>query len=495
VSIEDRKQILQMSQNSSPDIFLCHNGADKPWVIRLGERLEAESIDATESGRRIRVFLDVWDIEKGENFVARLGSELATGAFVAAVMSPEFFSSAWTTLEWTDIVARDPVNAGGQLLPIRLRDISIDGHTPIRFPAPFNALHHFDFRSEARFEAEFQDLLRRIRKLPLARGRTLPARYNASPISIQNLYAIEAAERVPEILLSNLFPLTVSPPPLFTATASVDSVADIPNESGFEGLTVMIRDGRLVTFVDLEDPSCLLNRLIDPHTIKRVEFKECLRDHDLENLWLASANKLVAAALRKRGIGPDEKGRFYFLPDPKQDVRTVKIGPGKPREVAAKKKHHASGETFWVHYSASIRFRVIGNTPFLRILPSYGFTRDGLVALDHKQALRYRIIWGGRQDSATVLRQLLFWLRFLAEGHEEWTLETGGAPLRISVMPASTETEVGVASDHIQIKALVDESPEGELASVLDSAELGVSDEIEDSEDDDHEGDESHTDA
>src|SRR6185437_2464921 len=254
-------------------------------------------------------------------------------------------------------------------------------------------------------------------------------------------------------------------------------------------------DGKLVTFADLEHPSCLLNRLIDPHTIKRVYFKECLLDHDLENLWLAGANKLAAVALRKRGIGPDEKGRFYFLPDPKQDVRTVKIGPGKPREVAAKKKHHASGEAFWVHYSASIRFRVIGDTPFLRILPSYGFRRDCLVALDHKQAVRYRIIWGGRQDSATVLRQLLFWLRFLAEGHEDWTLETGGAPLRIGVMPASTETEVGVASDHIQIKALVDESPEGELASVMDSAELGDSVEIDDSDDRDHDGDGSHTDA
>jgi len=484
-----------MSQNPSPDIFLCHNGADKPWVINLGERLEAESIDATENGRRIRVFLDVWDIEKGENFVARLGSELATGAFVAAVMSPEFFGSDWTAFEWTDIVARDPANISGRLLPIRLRDISKDGRTTIRFPAPFNALHHFDFRSEARFEAEFQDLLRRIRKQPLPRGRAVPARYSASPIASQNPYAIEAAERVPEILLSNLFPLTVSPPPLFTATATVDSVADIPNEPGFEGLTVMIRDGKLVTFADLEHPSCLLNRLIDPHTIKRVYFKECLLDHDLENLWLAGANKLAAVALRKRGIGPDEKGRFYFLPDPKQDVRTVKIGPGKPREVAAKKKHHASGEAFWVHYSASIRFRVIGDTPFLRILPSYGFTRDGLVALDHKQALRYRIIWGGRQDSATVLRQLLFWLRFLAEGHEDWTLETGGAPLRIGVMPASTETEVGVASDHIQIKALVDESPEGELASVMDSAELGDSVEIDDSDDRDHDGDGSHTDA
>src|SRR3984957_17614202 len=153
--------------DAKPDIFLCHNSADKDWVIHLAERLEAESIDATEDGRRIRVFLDAWDIEKGENIVARLGTELATGAFVAAVMSPEFFGSDWTKLEWTDIVARDPTNASGKLLPLQVRDASLAAKTRVAFPAPFNALRHFDFRSEARFEVEFQDLLRRIRKLPL----------------------------------------------------------------------------------------------------------------------------------------------------------------------------------------------------------------------------------------------------------------------------------------------------------------------------------------
>ena len=84
---------------------------------------------------------------------------------------------------------------------------------------------------------------------------------------------------------------------------------------------------------------------------------------------------------------------------------------------------------------------------------------------------------GWKQDSATVLRQLLFWLRLLAEGHEEWTLETGGTPLRISVMPAISETEVGIALDHVQIKALVDEAPEGELSNVMDTAEFGEEDE------------------
>jgi TIR domain len=262
--------------DAKPDIFLCHNSADKDWVLNLAERLEAESIDAMEGGRRIRVFLDAWDIEKGENIVARLGTELATGAFVAAVMSPEFFGSDWTTLEWTDIVARDPANASGKLLPLRVRDASLDGKTRVAFPAPFNALRHFDFRSEARFEVEFQDLVRRIRKLPLPRGRALAARYSSSAIPSDNAHAIETAEAVPEILLSNLFPLTASPPRLFTATATVASVAEIPNEPGFDALTLMIWAGKVVTFVDLEDPECVLNRIIDPRTVERIEFQSAL---------------------------------------------------------------------------------------------------------------------------------------------------------------------------------------------------------------------------
>jgi len=55
-------------------VFLCHNRADKEWVRELGVRLEAESIDGTLNGRRIRVFFDEWDIEKGENIVTRLAA-------------------------------------------------------------------------------------------------------------------------------------------------------------------------------------------------------------------------------------------------------------------------------------------------------------------------------------------------------------------------------------------------------------------------------------
>ncbi len=155
-----------------PDVLLCHSGADKPWEKELGTRLEAETIDGTPTGRRIRAFLDDWDIAGGENIVLRLGKELASGAFVAVVMSPEFFESNWTALEWTDVVARDPANKAGKVLPLRRRDVSLDGARRVQFPAPFNALSYFDFRSVAHFEPEFERLLSRIRNLPPPRGAT-----------------------------------------------------------------------------------------------------------------------------------------------------------------------------------------------------------------------------------------------------------------------------------------------------------------------------------
>ena len=52
---EDKANVVE---NERPDVFLCHNRADKEWTRELGARLEGESIDGTPAGRPIRVFFD-----------------------------------------------------------------------------------------------------------------------------------------------------------------------------------------------------------------------------------------------------------------------------------------------------------------------------------------------------------------------------------------------------------------------------------------------------
>ena len=87
------------------DVFLCDNSADKEWVRRLAVRIEAETIDGLPTSRKLRVFLDEWDIDFGQNVVSRISECLATTRYFAMVMSPEFFLSGWTNLEWTSVVA------------------------------------------------------------------------------------------------------------------------------------------------------------------------------------------------------------------------------------------------------------------------------------------------------------------------------------------------------------------------------------------------------
>lgn len=99
------------------DIFLCHNGADKPWVEELGSQIEAETIDGQEGTRPLRVFLDKWDIEYADNITVKINEALKTARFVACILSPEFAAAPWPAFEWTHIVATDPINARRRLLP------------------------------------------------------------------------------------------------------------------------------------------------------------------------------------------------------------------------------------------------------------------------------------------------------------------------------------------------------------------------------------------
>jgi hypothetical protein len=44
--------------NEVKDMFLCHNKADKDWTRRLGERIDAETVDGLPSSRKFSVFFD-----------------------------------------------------------------------------------------------------------------------------------------------------------------------------------------------------------------------------------------------------------------------------------------------------------------------------------------------------------------------------------------------------------------------------------------------------
>src|SRR5438132_8989177 len=121
------------------DLFLCYNKADNDWTYTLAERIEAETIDGLTSSRKLSVFFAEWDVDYGENIINRINAALPRARYFAPVMSPEFFKSGWTNFEWTDVVAEDPAGVKKKLIPLLLRDVSLDEQERLVLPAPFKA--------------------------------------------------------------------------------------------------------------------------------------------------------------------------------------------------------------------------------------------------------------------------------------------------------------------------------------------------------------------
>lgn len=141
------------------DIFLSYNKTDKKWVLDLAASIESETLDRTPASRKLRVFLDEWDMDVGDNIISKMNEGLKASHFFAVVMSQEFFGSGCPNFEWTHVVSQDPTNAKRRIIPIFLRDASLDGKRRIEFSAPFNVEHRTPKRRRSRKATRPSDVI------------------------------------------------------------------------------------------------------------------------------------------------------------------------------------------------------------------------------------------------------------------------------------------------------------------------------------------------
>jgi hypothetical protein len=153
------------------DAYICYNRADLSWVARLAEQIESETIDGRDDGRRLAAFFDKWDIDPGQSLIDQMNTGMAAARHVITVLSPEFLKADWPRFEWKHVVAADPNNTKGKIIPVLFRNTTIDGKERINYPAPFLDLKYIDFRKPSDFKRSFNELIRRISKPP-ARERT-----------------------------------------------------------------------------------------------------------------------------------------------------------------------------------------------------------------------------------------------------------------------------------------------------------------------------------
>lgn len=448
------------------DVFLCHNGADKDWVRSFAEQIESETFDGTASGRPLRVFFDEWDIDIGQNFIARLNEGLRKARYVAVVLSPEMLEAPWPTFEWTHIVAGDPTNARGRLIPIFVRDYSERLKKRAEFPAPFLAVNWIDFRSPKDFRRSYQKFIRKLRDQPPARGRPRTAMASVGVVAPIRVPAESAAvpDQVRDVVLGNLLPVLSCPQTVWYAPTKARKAQDvfdkIPSPPGFE-----LQEENLYTFADLSFPKQELRKVVDTSQIKSIPLGQWKND-PVRWRWCMS---LFNRCLKNHFIGlpilKDDRGRFFFRPD--QGGDRVWKNKTDPQRTVAARKTNAAGETFWVHQGSRLSFQALGDGLYLSIDPCYVFTADGQTPLRGKSVTSLASKWGGKERNAAILRHTVFWARTLVKNKQQIAIETGAMPIVVSGVPAVVQTSFGIENDRLEVRSLLTQV-EDELSLAAD---------------------------
>lgn len=444
------------------DLFICHSGVDKPWAKKLGERVEAESWE----GRPLRVFLDEWDIEPGDNILLKLDDALATCRFLAVVMSPEMLTSEWCKAEYVSILTQDPTNRRGRLVPLRRRDTHATTKERLRVPPILGSLNHLDFRSDKDFESEFRRLLAKLRGEPPPRGRSVRG-HRPSPSPDRILPALperpDEPDQVGEVLLSNLLPVVGLPKTIWSAVTSLRAKADIPR--GTHLPPFVLRENRAYTFLDLSKRDGAFSQFVDRASARPDTVVAWQSDEARWRWYIELLNLFLRGHLRPEAHFDPEHRRFWFVPrsDTVESVR-VQWGAGTKRTVV--RAPDPGSQQNWVHHAARLQFETIGQSVYLGVSPTYVFTVDGWNPVPRDAAGPLVTRWAGRERNKTILGHVLLWADFVTRGRKVCEIRAGDQSIRISRLPATVEAPVGLTSDRVQMRALLSFSDADEQAEV-----------------------------
>jgi hypothetical protein len=461
------------------DLFLCHGGADKEWVTQLAARLEAERI----GNRNIKVFLDAWDIDHGDNIVEKIDEGLSAARFCAVVLSPSMLKRDWPRAEWTARFMSDPAGRKHKLLPILLHERDPETNQPIDIPMLLRPIRRFDFTKESQYESELAELVRVLRGDRPRRGGLR----SDGRVAGQQSAGAEAADDVHEVLISNILPAETIPEFIWSDASTTSKMSDVwKSLSGKRVPPFVLDSGRLYSFFKPDDPANPFQAFLTSASPRKDSVATLLADPVKSRLLVRIFNDALqehAYQLRIRNL--KDNRRQFFCPVFDGKPRHFKWGGGGRVRTIGKVAKRPDGQPIGIHYSAKIRFFVLGLRVYLLIEPGWMFTSDGVTPLEGKQVTILSTKFGGKERNAAVLRNVLMWGMLLADKQDRIRVSLGGAEVVIDSVPASASVTAGVDGDSMKLDKIFAEdagsevSPYsdgdgGELDQVLAMAALGA---------------------
>ena len=100
------------------DFFISYTGKDKTWAEWIAWTLE-------EAG--YKTMIQAWDFHNASNFVLNMQKGATDSTRTIAVITPDYFESAFTKPEWATAFAEDPTSEKGKLISVRVADFKPPG--------------------------------------------------------------------------------------------------------------------------------------------------------------------------------------------------------------------------------------------------------------------------------------------------------------------------------------------------------------------------------
>jgi len=443
------------------DFFVSYNRADVEFAEHLVNSIEKIECD----GRTLRCFFAPWDIEPGENILLKIENALANSRFIGLIMSPDWLKSDWTTMERVIPVHEDPAGVKGRIIPILRRNCTI--------PPTIRILNWLDFRTDRNFDREMRRLVARLTGKPVRQTIGIEDE-NQHPLqSIDSL----KPDLQKEIIVSNLFQVLRMPETVNRAIAKIRKRSEVWELLG-EGVKVPIfalreESQEIYSFAALTNPQQKLILLVKDPKADKLSTSEIISS-DKSAIIVELLNRSMTEHLKSIGMVYDWKNKKTFFPLEKEgdEVRysTWSIGNREYKRFVVQKTK--SGR-YYVHRSVKATFTIMEKNLFLKVLPGWHFTVDGLLIPVSKRLMQsLSAKWMNMQRNHSILDDVRFWTYKISEGTENAEINVGiDIPALISSKPFSAVIDKGIAEDYRERLWLEEPSPD-EFAEILDEEEI-----------------------
>ena len=257
-----------------------------------------------------------------------------------------------------------------------------------------------------------------------------------------------------ERLFSNRLLVTKQPQILTCAPTKYESTKDV--RVRLKSMFVppfCIHGKHLYTLSDLRDRQCNLREVCDSTRISDIQSRKWIEDTSLRSGYVYLLNQLLWIHLYRSGLKYNPIRKVNYFPrendtdrEFKRDWHNVRTDRESTRTVV--KYYEYGSNRFWRHRAVDLKFKFVGSSLSLEVVPRYLFTIDGKTLWDSEKIGPYTTRIKAQERNTHVLADVLFWSDILSQGHPEILLQLDNRTVMvIGKLPIHGTADFAIAID------------------------------------------------